>query len=96
MSVGKLIKTMEIFYIYFLVWLLHNSVRLLTSLTYRLNYALNETCHIFIIFFFGGKKFVLRSVLGGIGWEVGWLLKSEGTYVYLWLIHVGASLADPC
>ena len=63
MSMGKLIKTMEIFYV-FLVQLLYNSVQLLTSLTYTLKYVLNETCHIFIIFSFGGKKFVLRSVCG--------------------------------
>ena len=25
---------------------------------------------------------------GGIGWEVGGRFKREGTYVYLWLIHV--------
>ena len=26
----------------------------------------------------------------GIGWEVGGRFKREGTYVYLWLIHVDA------
>ena len=26
---------------------------------------------------------------GGTGWEVGGRVKREGTYVYLWLIHVG-------
>ena len=25
-----------------------------------------------------------------MGWEVGGRFKREGTYVYLWLIHVGA------
>ena len=25
---------------------------------------------------------------GRMGWEVGRRVKSEGTYVYLWLIHV--------
>ena len=25
---------------------------------------------------------------GGMGWEVGGRLMREGTYVYLWLIHV--------
>ena len=25
---------------------------------------------------------------GGMGWEVGGRFKKEGTYVYLWLIHV--------
>ena len=27
------------------------------------------------------------AVIGGMGWEVGGRVKSEGTYVYLWLIH---------
>ena len=26
---------------------------------------------------------------GGMGWEVGGRFKREGTYVYIWLIHVG-------
>ena len=25
---------------------------------------------------------------GGMGWEIGGRLKREGTYIYLWLIHV--------
>ena len=25
---------------------------------------------------------------GGMGWEMGGSFKREGTYVYLWLIHV--------
>ena len=33
----------------------------------------------------------LGAVLrGGMGWEVGGGYKREGTYVYLWLIHVDA------
>ena len=30
----------------------------------------------------------LCEARGGIGWEVGERFKKEGTYVYLWLIHV--------
>lgn len=60
---GKLTEAMEIFYILFLVWLLHNSVQLLMSLIYTLKYALDEMSH-FYYFFFWGKKFVLRSVFG--------------------------------
>ena len=26
--------------------------------------------------------------MGGMGWDVGGRFKREGTYVYLWLIHV--------
>ena len=30
----------------------------------------------------------VTSYRGGIGWEVGKRFKREGTYIYLWLIHV--------
>ena len=30
----------------------------------------------------------LCEARGGIGWEVGERFKKEGTYLYLWLIHV--------
>jgi len=28
------------------------------------------------------------NIEGGMGWEVGGKFRREGTYVYLWLIHV--------
>ena len=36
--------------------------------------------------------------MGGMGWEVGRKLKREGTYVYLWLIHVDVEQkpTQPC
>ena len=30
----------------------------------------------------------VTTYVGGMGWEVGGTVKREGTYVYLWLIHV--------
>ena len=34
------------------------------------------------------QPLVEKGARGGVGWEVGGRLKREGTYVYLWLIHV--------
>ena len=30
----------------------------------------------------------MTTLSGGMGWEAGVSFKREGTYVYLWLIHV--------
>ena len=36
----------------------------------------------------GSSSLVLADNLEGSGWEMEGRLKREGTYVYLWLIHV--------
>ena len=33
----------------------------------------------------------LTTKRGGMGWEVGRSFKREGTYIYLWLIHIDVS-----
>ena len=36
----------------------------------------------------GGQTWFCENLEGGLGREVGWSFKREGTYVCLWLIHV--------
>ena len=86
MSMGKLMRQWK--YFIFCFWCsYYTTLQLLISLIYTLKYALNETSH-FYYFFFWGKKFVLRSVLG-------WDRVGDGMAAQEWG-DICIPMAEPC